>query len=111
LTLENGELAWWKYAYEFARRGLHLIEITTHGPHPGADYLWGEATTQETDDISFTSTRGVQDYSRIRGLRIEDGEGTLYPVLRARELNQHQREWLKRCKKEKEEVPEKDRVK
>lgn len=42
---------WLRYAIEFYRRGLRPTDIDVHGPHPGANYIWGNADAR--DDIRY----------------------------------------------------------
>jgi hypothetical protein len=101
-TLNHDEEAWWRYAIEFARRGLWpLDEIETHGPHeaPG-DRIWGTAFCVADDrsawEVNFAGPTGCRHYSDIRGLRMqaEEDETLRFPVLPSSERNQRVRAWL-----------------
>jgi hypothetical protein len=101
-TLNHDDEAWWKYAVEFARRGLWpLGEIETHGPHqaPG-DRIWGEALCVDGDrdvwEILFNGPSGCKRYSDIRGLRLytKHDESIRFPVLPPNEKNGRVKRWL-----------------
>jgi hypothetical protein len=100
--LDKDDAAWWRYAIEFARRGLWPMgEIETHGPHPpAADKLWGEAfcATEHRGtymDIEFSGPTGCRHYSDIRGLRMREKDGLSLPVLGTKESSTRARHWLK----------------
>lgn len=106
-TLEPDDAAWWRYAIEFARRGLWpLAEIETHGPHgPPADRIWGEAlcaTANRTyPEIIFSGPSRCRHYSDIKGLRMCDkyDESCRFPILRPSEKNRTEKTWLAYARK------------
>lgn len=85
---------WLKWAIEFARRDIWPDEtITVHGPHPGADFMWGEM-----DHCTFRTRCGIRGIHDVRGVLIRKqiyGESVAHPIVPLRDLAPNLKRWLR----------------
>ena len=106
--LEREDEGWIVWAIELMRRGLKPIDdITVHGPHDCADFMWGEAecdwygsNSGFTYDVKFRTayTHSIWD---VRGVRVQSKDDReSFPILKEKDMPSDWRKELESLKAE-----------
>ena len=104
LNREND--SWLTWAIELMKRGLkpNDDEITVHGPHEGADYMWGEAECDTLEggcyNVKFRTAHTNSKWD-VRGVRVWSKHyNEPFPILKTKEIPPSWRQEIKSLKAE-----------